>query len=139
MIAAPLQLHTRQRHRHWLSQCCCTLSFRTVEKTVAGRIENLKPWPRGVSGNPAGRPRHDLSAEIARAVFEQNPDLIYRAMLRALKKGNAKTFAILADRAYGKVTTSVEMKLNASISLAERLERVRKTRIERERALSVLA
>ena len=93
---------------------------------MAGRIENLKPWPRGVSGNPSGRPRHDISAEIARAVFEQNPEAIYRAMLKALKKGNARTFAILAERAYGKVTTAVEMNVNASISLADRLERARK-------------
>jgi hypothetical protein len=110
-----------------------------VEKTVAGRIENLRPWPKGVSGNLAGRPRHDFSAEIARAVFEQNPELIYRAMLKGLKKGNARVFAVLADRAYGKVTTSVEMNPNVSISLAERLERVRKRVIERERALSILA
>ena len=93
---------------------------------MSGRLQNLKPWPKGVSGNPAGRPRRDLSAELARAVFEQNPELIYRAMLRALKKGNARTFAILADRAYGKVTASVEMDLHASMSLVERLQRARK-------------
>jgi hypothetical protein len=93
---------------------------------VSGRVENLKPWPKGVSGNPAGRPRHDLSAEIARAVFEQNTELIYRAMLRALKKGNAKTFAVLAERGYGKLTTRVEMDMDASIHLAERIGRARK-------------
>ena len=98
---------------------------------MAGRIENLKPWPKGVSGNYAGRPKRDLSAEIARAVFEQNPDLIYRAMLRALKKGNARTFAVLADRAYGKVTTRIELDGNANISLAERIERARKAVAER--------
>lgn len=70
---------------------------------MAGRIENLKPWPKGVSGNPSGRPRRDLSAEIARAVFERNPELIYRAMLKAF-----------------------EMDMNASISLAERIQRGRR-------------
>lgn len=97
---------------------------------MAGRVENLKPWPKGVSGNPAGRPRHDLSAEIARAVFEQNPELIYRVMLRALKKGNAKTFAVLANRGYGKVTAKVDVDVNASISLAERLAAARKRKRE---------
>jgi len=45
-------------------------------------------------------------------------------MLSALKKGNARTFAILAERAYGKVTTSVEVNVNAN--LAERLAAARK-------------
>ena len=91
---------------------------------MAGRIENLKPWPKGVSGNPAGRPKCDVSAEIARAVFEQKPELIYRAMLKALKSGNARVFSVLAERAYGKVTTSVEVNVNAT--LAERLAAARK-------------
>lgn len=38
-------------------------------ETVAGRIENLKPWPKGVSGNPGGRPKRDLSSEIAQGRF----------------------------------------------------------------------
>jgi hypothetical protein len=104
-----------------------------VEKTVAGRIENLKPWPKGVSGNYAGRPKHDLAAEIARAVFERNPAAIYRAMLKALKKGNAKTFATLADRGYGKVTARVEMDVDASFSLAERIKAGRKRVTEGQR------
>ena len=41
---------------------------------MAGCIQNLKPWPKGVSGNPAGRPKNDISVEIARAVFENNPE-----------------------------------------------------------------
>jgi hypothetical protein len=95
------------------------LTLRTVEGTVAGRIENLKPWPKGVSGNPVGRPKRDVSAEIAQAVFENNPDAIYKAMLRALKKGNPRAFDVLAVRAYGKVKEQIE--LSASTSLAERL------------------
>src|SRR5947209_16776029 len=71
--------------------------------TVAGRIENLKPWPKGISGNPGGRPKRDVSAEIAQAIFERNQDVIYKVMLRELKSGNARVFATLADRAYGKV------------------------------------
>lgn len=68
-----------------------------------GRIENLKPWKKGQSGNPGGRPKRDLSAEIAVAIFEQNADKIYRAMGKALLKGDPKVFAVLADRAFGKV------------------------------------
>jgi hypothetical protein len=76
---------------------------------VAGRIQNLKPWPKGVSGNPGGRPKRDLSSEIARAVFENNPEAIYRAMARALLRGKPETFKVLADRAYGKVKQQLEL------------------------------
>ncbi len=87
-------------------------------------LQNLRPWKPGVSGNPGGRPKRDLSAEVARAVFEKNAELIYRAMLRALKKGDARTFAILADRAYGKVTNKVE--LTDQSDIVERLQAARK-------------
>ena len=70
---------------------------------MAGRIQNLKPWPKGVSGNPKGRAKDDISAELARAVFENNAEAIYRAMARRLIKGDVRAFKILAERAYGKV------------------------------------
>jgi hypothetical protein len=39
--------------------------FRTLEKIVAGRIENLKPWKPGESGNPGGRPKTKaITAEL---------------------------------------------------------------------------
>ena len=75
---------------------------------MAGRIENLKPWPKGISGNPGGRPKRDLSSEIAQAVFENNPAAIFRAMTRALCKGDARIFKALADRAYGKIKETAE-------------------------------
>ena len=70
---------------------------------MAGRIENLKPWKPGQSGNPGGRPKNSVASEIAKAVFSQNPEMIYQAFLRALKKDNVYAFKVLADRAYGKV------------------------------------
>ena len=63
----------------------------------------------GQSGNPGGRPKRDLASEVARAVFEENADAIYRAMLKALLKGDPEVFAVLADRAYGKLTQKVEI------------------------------
>jgi hypothetical protein len=101
-----------------------------VEKTVGGRIQNLKPWPKGVSGNPAGRPKGDLASEIARAVFENNPEGIYQAMLRELRKGNARVFAVLADRAYGKVKAQVEIDVRASEALVERIVAGRRRALE---------
>ena len=68
---------------------------------MGGRIQNLKPWPKGVSGNLRGRPKGDLSSEIARAVFENNAEAIYRAMARALCKGSLGCFRsnLIADPA----------------------------------------
>ena len=82
---------------------------------MAGHIQNLKPWPKGVSGNPGGRPKRDLASEIAQAVFENNPEAIYQGMVRLLKKGNPRAFAVLADRAYGKVKEQVEVDFSESI------------------------
>ena len=92
-------------------------------ETVAGRVQNLKPWPKGVSGNPGGRPKRDLASEIAQAVFENNPNAIYEAMLRALKKGDPRVFVVLADRAYGKVKEQVEVEFSGS--LAEQIHAAR--------------
>jgi hypothetical protein len=104
------------------------IPLRTVEKTVAGRVQNLKPWPKGVSGNPAGRPKNDISVEIARAVFENNPEAIYRAMARRLAKGDARAFKVLADRAYGRVKEQVEV--GVSESIVERLQAARRRALE---------
>ena len=75
---------------------------------MSGRIQNLKPWPKGVSGNPGGRPRRDVASEIAQAVFENNPEVIYQAMLKALKKGTPRVFTALAERAYGRAIPPIE-------------------------------
>ncbi len=95
-----------------------------METKKRGRIENLKPWKPGQSGNPGGRPKRDVASEIARAVFEGNEEAIYRAMLKALKKGNPKVFKELAERGFGKVTQRVE--IPGMENLADRLAEARK-------------
>lgn len=72
------------------------------EGTVTKRSENLTPWKPGQSGNPGGRPKRDLAAEIARAIFEHDAEAIERVFAAELLKGNSKVFTALADRAYGK-------------------------------------
>ena len=75
---------------------------------MAGRKENLRPWKPGQSGNPGGRPKRDLAAEIARAVFERDPEAIARVFTTELRKGNSKVFTALADRAYGRPRQSLD-------------------------------
>ena len=65
-----------------------------METKKRRRTENLKPWKPGQSGNPGGRPKKDIASEIAQRVFEENADAIYRAMLKALLKGDPKVFAV---------------------------------------------
>jgi hypothetical protein len=65
-------------------------------------------WKPGQSGNPSGRPKRDMAAEVARAIFENNSEMIYKAYCKAVAKGNAYAFKELADRAYGKMKESIQ-------------------------------
>ena len=76
---------------------------------MGGRVANLKPWKPGQSGNPGGRPKRDLAAEIARAIFERDPEAIERVLAKELRKGNYRVFTALADRAYGKPHQSLDL------------------------------
>ena len=76
---------------------------------MAGRNENLKPWKPGQSGNPGGRPKRDVAAEIARAIFERDAEAIERMFAVELQKGNYKVFTALADRAYGRPHQSLDL------------------------------
>src|SRR6516162_5627557 len=69
-----------------------SVSVRSHSK--AARIARLAPvrWQPGKSANPGGRPKRDLAAEIARAVFERNAEALYKAYTKAALKGNAYAF-----------------------------------------------
>lgn len=76
-----------------------------------GEQLHLNRWQPGQSGNPGGRPRNDVAKEIARAIFENNREELYKAYGKAALKGNAYAFKELADRAYGKLKERVEYDL----------------------------
>ena len=70
-------------------------------------LKNLKPWKRGESGNPGGRPKIDTGAIIARAILENNQEQAYKALGEALLRGNAYVFKELCDRAYGRASQAL--------------------------------
>lgn len=76
---------------------------------MAGRKENLKPWKPGQSGNPGGRPKRNMAAEIAQAIFERDAEAIERVFAAQLRKGNYRVFTALADRAYGRPRQSLDL------------------------------
>ena len=108
-----------------------SISARKASTENSGRSEaqkrtvaNLRPFKPGRAGNPGGRPKLDVAAEIARAIFENNRDAAYQGLGKALLAGNAYVFKELADRAYGKMTE--KLKLNDGLALADRIAAGRK-------------
>ena len=75
---------------------------------MAGRVQNLKPFKKGESGNPGGRPKKDLASIIAHEVFAEQPEKIKAAFAKALQRGDAAVFKALADRAFGRLPQPVE-------------------------------
>ena len=56
---------------------------------------------------PAARPKVDLAAEVARALFENDAEAIYAAFQKVLRKGSPYAFQVLSDRAFGKMKETV--------------------------------
>jgi hypothetical protein len=102
---------------------------------VSGRPENLKPWPKGVSGNPGGRPKSKPLTEELERLLEQKPPkgkgetwaaLIAQALVVKASKGDVRAISELANRLEGKPLQAIEIDENANTTLAERIEQARK-------------
>jgi uncharacterized protein DUF5681 len=97
---------------------------------------NPNKWKPGQSGNPSGRPKHDVAREIAKAVFENNKEKLYKAYAKAALRGNAYAFSQLADRAYGKLKERVEYEISEYREVSEKALIERITELERELGLA---
>jgi hypothetical protein len=83
------------------------------KKPLSGReraLANLiAPWTSETAPRNGGRPKKDMAQEIAKKVFEDNPELIYKACVEQLGRGGAFAFQVYSDRAYGKLKETKEV------------------------------
>lgn len=102
---------------------------------MAGRVDNLKPWKPGVSGNPGGRPKtKPITSELVRLLQEKAPKgrgqtwatAIAQALLGKARKGDVRAIAELANRVEGKPFQAIEVDVDAGNDLAGALERARR-------------
>jgi hypothetical protein len=102
-----------------------------------GKIENLKPWQPGQSGNPGGRPRTKLiTSELERMLEQEAPTangrtwaaVIAEALLKKARNGDVRVIAELANRIEGEACQTVDLDLEG---LAERLAMARRRVVER--------
>lgn len=80
----------------------------TVKK--GGNPQNLKPFPKGVSGNPKGAPKKlpDLDRILANVIGnDEESEAIIRALYKKALKGDTRAAEILLDRGWGKVKQSI--------------------------------
>lgn len=101
--------------------------------------QNLKPWPRGVSGNPGGRPKlNPLTEELERLLEQEVPNgngqtwafRIAKALVVKAAKGDVRAINEIGNRLEGKPLQAIEMDVDATSTLGERLEKARKRVIE---------
>ena len=74
------------------------------------KTANLRPFPKGVSGNPGGRPK--IPAELVDMARAASPAAMQRAIdLSGNPDGNIalKAIALILDRGYGKPMQGVEL------------------------------
>lgn len=92
--------------------------------------ENLKPFKKGQSGNPKGRPKKlpELDKLLADVLGEEKDGITAgEAILRALRskaaKGDVRAAEVLLDRAYGKAKQHIENTINTTTPLVITLDK----------------
>lgn len=102
------------------------------------QVRNLKPWPKGVSGNPGGRPKRttltDALRELLAAQVPGDPegrthsDAIAEVLVKRALKGDVQAAREIADRTEGRPRQALAIEAADSSGgpgtrLAELLER----------------
>lgn len=78
---------------------------------MTDRDPNSGKFVKGVSGNPGGRPKSDISitALIDAAVTEADWKFIIAALLKKARRGDVKATEMLMDRRFGKPVQQTQL------------------------------
>jgi hypothetical protein len=89
-------------------------------ETMAGRPANLKPWPKGTSGNPGGRPKTCPITTALRELLEQpvpgdkqNRTYAQRVALKMVERairGDVQAAREIANRVEGRVAERIAIR-----------------------------
>ena len=100
------------------------------------QLANLKPWPKGVSGNHKGRPRKTAPTDALRELLASGvpgdpegrtyADAIAEALVKRAMRGDVQAAREIADRAEGKPLQAVALGGEVGAGLAERIAAARK-------------
>jgi hypothetical protein len=86
-------------------------SLRTVKKTLNPRsLKNLRPWSKGESGNPGGRPKQKPMLDALHEALMDQPELLKKIALNALRQASCdhRFFCEIRDMLDGKPGPKIE-------------------------------